>query len=63
MCVSVTGVRQQQAGVPGDGADAWRRATGSDPQAEVLFRERGQRCASHHHQDCRVLTLTGGEDN
>lgn len=55
------GVRQQQAGVPGDGADAWRRAAGPHPQAEVLLREGGQRRAAHHHPDRGVPALSGGE--
>lgn len=59
--VAVSGVRQWQAGVPGDGADARRGVAGSHPQAEVLFRARGQRRASHHHKDCGVPPLAGGE--
>lgn len=63
MCVRVRvpGVRQQQAGVPGDGADARRRAAGPHPQAEVLLGEGGQRCAAHHHSDRGVPALPGGE--
>lgn len=61
MCVCAPGVRQQQAGVPGDGADAWRRAAGPHPQAEVLLGEGGQRRAAHHHPDRGVPALPGGE--
>jgi len=59
--LSVSGVRQWEAGVHGDGAHAWRRAAGSDPETEILLGERGQRRASHHHQDRRVPALPGGE--
>ena len=59
----VPGVRHREAGVPGDGADAWGRAAGPDPQAEVLLREGGQRSAAHHHQDRGLPPRTGGEQD
>lgn len=60
--MSVAGVRHWQAGVPGDGADARRGAARSDPQAEVLLGEGSQCRFAHHHQDCGISALAGGED-
>lgn len=56
-----SGVWQWEGGVSGDRADARRGVAGPDPQTEILLRARGQLCAPHHHQDCRIPPRTGGE--
>lgn len=62
MCLHVSGVWWGQVRLPGDRADEGRGAVGQDPQAEVFLRERGQRCALHHHQDCWLPPLPRGEE-
>lgn len=55
------GLRRREVRVPGDGADARRRAAGPHPAAAVLLGAGGQRRAVHHHQDHGLPPLTGGK--
>lgn len=55
------GLRRRKVRVPGDGADARRRAAGPHPAAAVLLGAGGQRRAVHHHQDDGLPPLAGGK--
>lgn len=55
------GLRRREVCVPGDGADARRRAAGPHPAAAVLLGAGGQRSAVHHHQDHGLPALAGSK--